>query len=172
MKKSYLISIFFLISMPLFAQNDSLNIKRNKDTSHSLGAGAGFTTGYGISYRQIFNRIGMQFSFAPYYDRTTSRFSTGITLLYTLGKTESTTLYLYQGNHWYYVSQPITNTDPITNQETTKRSTESYVNNGIGFGVEFTVAKNIGLNFMTGYAFYDNFNMLNVTGEIAVYFKY
>jgi hypothetical protein len=30
----------------------------------------------------------------------------------------------------------------------------------------------IGLNLMSGYAFYDNFNGLNVTGEMSIYYKF
>ena len=34
------------------------------------------------------------------------------------------------------------------------------------------MAKRIGLNLMAGYAFYNNFKQLNVTGEAALYYKF
>jgi hypothetical protein len=46
------------------------------------------------------------------------------------------------------------------------------MNNESGFGVEIVMAKRIGLNLMTGYTFYNNFSQLNITGEVALYYKF
>jgi hypothetical protein len=54
----------------------------------------------------------------------------------------------------------------------TKREEEAYFNNGLGFGFEVTIVKNIGFNLMTGYALYQNAKNYNVTGEAALYFKF
>ena len=51
-------------------------------------------------------------------------------------------------------------------------ATDKYMNNGLGFGFEIIIEKNIGLNLMTGYAFYDNFNEINITAETALYYKF
>ncbi len=53
-----------------------------------------------------------------------------------------------------------------------ERITENYFNVGVGIGIEVTLAKRVGLNLMTGYAAYDNFNKLNITGEAALYYKF
>ena len=45
----------------------------------------------------------------------------------------------------------------------------------IGFldtGFPLFIQKRIGLNLMAGYAFYNNFKQLNVTGEAALYYKF
>ncbi len=63
--------------------------------------------------------------------------------------------------------------DPNTNLQVEDiRKTEQYFNNGIGFGIEIIMAKRISLNLMAGYAFYDNFRKLNITGETALYYKF
>lgn len=145
---------------------------------HLLGIGAGFCTGYGLSYRFTPNdKLGFQLNFAPYKSKTIDRYSTGISFTYNLIKNNNSRLYAYQANHLYYNSfvNTISIYDPITNQpkeSTTERVTEKYMNNGLGFGMEITFAKRIGLNIMTGYAFYNNFKEINVTGEMALYYKF
>jgi hypothetical protein len=137
---------------------------------HALGAGAGFTTGYGLSYRFMPIKLGFQINFAPYKTETISRFSYGLTFLYTLITTEKTSLYVYQANHFY----SNTNTqgyNPVNNLYD-KKEEESYFNNGLGFGFEILIVKNVGLNLMTGYASYRNGKELNITGETAIYFKF
>ena len=71
----------------------------------------------------------------------------------------------------YYLDEPKT----ISSPEATKiseRITESFFNNGVGFGMEIIFAKRIGFNIMAGYGAYDNFQQLNVTGETGLYFKF
>ncbi len=45
------------------------------------------------------------------------------------------------------------------------------INNGVGIGMELVAGKHIGFNFMGGYAGYDSFNTINLTGEIGIFFK-
>ena len=96
------------------------------------------------------------------------------------GNKKNTTLFLYQANHYFYDSYigydypaPDPNDpgkEPGPPAET--QVTEQYFNNGIGFGVEVTIVKRLGLNFMAGYGFYENFRRLNITGETALYYKF
>lgn len=157
---------YLLITVLLISFHYSI-AQQNIKTKHSLGAGLGFTTGYGLSYRYTPNKLGFQINFAPYKTETITRISTGITFLYNLKEGETTTLFAYQANHFYSNSEPAWDNAGVKFQKD-----ESYFNNGIGFGVEILVAKNIGLNFMTGYASYKNGKELNVTGEMALYFKF
>lgn len=174
-KHLLIITFFILIITNARAQNTEPEIE-NK-FKHSIGAGAGFTTGYGLSYRYIPGKFGGQVNFAPYHNKETDRYSVGLTFIYQLIESKTTILYLYQGNHYYYTSEimefydpsPIKGNDPISYK---KRVTEGYVNNGLGIGIEFIIAKRIGLNLMAGYAFYDNFKQVNFTGETGLYFKF
>lgn len=138
---------------------------------HSIGLGAGFATGYGLSYRYMPKKFGFQVNFAPFKNSSTTRISTGITFSYDLKIYKSSRLYLYQANHYYYNKEKTTNVD-FNNIPYSSQILESYVNNGLGFGLELTILERLGLNFMTGYAFYENFNGVNVTGEAAIYYKF
>lgn len=42
---------------------------------------------------------------------------------------------------------------------------------GVGMGTEFMFAKHIAINFMIGYAGYENFDRINMTIETGIYFK-
>ncbi|MBA3900013.1 MAG: hypothetical protein H0X62_07355 [Bacteroidetes bacterium] len=145
---------------------------------HGLGIGAGFTTGYGLSYRFFPGKLGFQLNLAPYKTAETARYSAGLTFIYPIIPGNITTLYIYQGNHFLYSSERIyfeDNTRTIESWEPTEftgQRVDQFFNHGIGFGMEIVFAKRMGLNLMAGYAAYDNFKMLNVTGETALYFKF
>jgi len=164
--------LFFSVSFfEIYAQNI------NTDTTdtyfrHAIGAGAGYITGYGLSYRYMPSKYGVQLNFAPYHDAELDRYSLGITFIYKLIKNKISSLYLYEGNHYYYNSQLVYTYDPSKTDPTVNRVKTNYFNNGIGFGIEIIIVKRIGLNLMTGYAFYDNFNQVNITGETALYYKF
>lgn len=146
---------------------------RQEDYKYGIGIGAGFATGYGLSFRYHPQKFGAQVNFAPYKTEDTERYSAGVTFLYNIIESRITNLYIYQANHYFYNSrtQYIYNPD-FPDMEEKIRTTESYFNNGLGFGMEIIIAKRIGFNLMTGYAFYENFEKLNLTGEAALYFKF
>ena len=175
--------IFFLLIGGLIS-NAQVSSEQEKNLlyKHAIGAGAGFTTGYGLSYRYIPSKWGFQINFAPYYTKETERYSIGLTALYRLIESKVSSLFLYEGNHFYYDSY-ITYYDPTNpqvvymsgaaqNNLIKKRETENFVNNGIGVGIEFIIVKRIGFNLMGGYAFYRNFEQLNFTGETGLYYKF
>ncbi|MEI6694589.1 MAG: hypothetical protein WCO13_00865 [Bacteroidota bacterium] len=159
MKTRILMSLLFLLMLveiiPLQAQNDT-------EFKHALGVAAGFTTGYGLSYRYLPTKFGAQATFAPYVDNEREIFSIGITFLYTIVKAENLNLYLYQGNQYYYNKKKLSK--PV--------EVNKYFNNGIGIGIEFTFQKRFGFNIMGGYAGYEDFNKINFTGETALFFKF
>ncbi|MCX6187185.1 MAG: hypothetical protein NTU43_09370 [Bacteroidetes bacterium] len=171
LKKQYLflLTLFLLFKTTSFAQGEYASAyKQAPRPIHSLGAGLGFTTGYGLSYRYTPSKFGVQVNFAPYKTADVSKFSTGLTFLYRLTEGETTSLYLYEANHYYSSSEMVW--DNPSNKNV--RKDEAYFNNGVGFGVEIMVASKIGLNLMTGYASYKNGTELNITGEAALYFKF
>lgn len=177
MKKPRLITaiiyIGLLANMPQVLGQDKVKENKESSSKHGLGAGAGFTTGYGLSYRYTPNKWGAQVNFAPYKDNETERYSIGLSFLYKLIENTNTSLYAYQGNHYYYNSQMQYVYDPIAPlNETYKRVSEGYMNNGLGFGIEIIIAKRISFNLMAGFATYSNFSNINLTGETALYYKF
>jgi hypothetical protein len=156
--------LFLFVSVQANAQNTNEQEPLTK-FKYGVGGGAGFATGYGLSFRYVPKRFGTQVNFAPFKNSETTRYSLGATFLYMLNENKSTNFYLYSSLQ--YVFDP---NNPTVS--TTQRVTESYFNNGLGFGVEIIIAKRVGLNFMAGYAAYDNFKGLNVTGELALYYKF
>ncbi len=185
--KNILIVLFSFFLLFLFQPkiNGQESIKHDVDQEnkfkYAVGAGAGFTTGYGLSYRYFPSKYGAQVNFAPYHTKEIDRYSLGLTLLYMMIESKTTNLFLYQGNHYYYNSEIMYYTDLNQTTQTTqttqpspiqRTNRDSYVNNGIGIGIEFIVSKRIGFNLMAGYAAYKNFEQLNFTGESALYFKF
>lgn len=170
LKQILTILIVLNIVRNAFAQTTSTPTEEYK---YGIGGGAGFTTGYGLSFRYLPKKFGAQLNFAPYKSEDTETYSVGLTFVYKIIESKITNLYLYQGNHYYYNSYMGYSYNPnIPYNEELVKITESYMNNGVGFGIEIIMAKRIGLNLMAGYAFYDNFKKLNITGEAALYYKF
>lgn len=173
----------FIISLAILGFCSTLTFAQETDQEtktyrHSLGIGAGFTTGYGLSYRYFPTKLGLQLNFAPYKTKETAQYSAGLTFIYPIIPGQVASLYVYQGNHYFYNSHIIYYMNETMKEESfeptgfRKRIEESYFNNGLGFGMELAFAKRMGFNLMAGYAFYDNFRQINVTGETALYFKF
>lgn len=164
--------IFFIHPRVSGQQTDSVKHK------HAIGIGAGFTTAYGLSYRYTPSRFGVQVNFAPFKNDYVTSVSTGVTFLYTLIPGNVASLFLYQGNHYYYKRETLYYEDATKNisapgkSNFSETSTDSYVNNGVGFGIELRFAKQVGFNLMAGYASYVNFTQINITGEVGLYFKF
>jgi hypothetical protein len=162
--------VFLII---LFACTSAIAQETEPKYKFGIGGGAGFATGYGLSFRYVPKRLGVQVNFAPYKTSDLERYSVGVTLLYLLIENKISNLFIYQANHYYYNSQLVTYYNPnLPNSEEKIRTTEGYVNNGVGFGIEIIMAKRISLNLMTGYAFYNTFSQLNITAEVALYYKF
>jgi len=142
---------------------------------HSIGFCAGFTTGYGFSYRFIPKKFGFQLTFAPFYTDhgKTSVISAGFTLLRRISETRGSNFYVYFANHYFYNRYASEELNPITytynnNTYTTNKSW----NTGIGIDFEWHAQKRIVLNLMAGIAQYNTFASLLPTGEIAIYYRF
>lgn len=167
MKRKIVLTIFlYSLGNFCFAQ------ETKKTWKSEFGAAAGFTTGYGISYRGYYEKIGFQATFFPYKSSTFSNFSTGFTLLYKLIQKEKTNFYLYQGNHYFYSRDSYLATNQQGNPGPDIVNTNEYYNVGIGAGIEIVTLKNIGFNFMGGIAGYDSFEFITLTGEFGVFYKF
>lgn len=164
------ILIFLLI---LFFVNETISGQEKDDTinrtkfKHALGFGAGFTTGYGLSYRFMPNKLGVQTNFAPFKNNYETWLSFGITFLYKLIETKSTNLFLYQGNHYFYRKEKY-----LGYYNNSPDQVDKYFNNGLGIGIEFIILKRLSFNLMGGYAGYRNFEQISFTGETGLYFRF
>ncbi len=164
MKK--LISIL-LIVIPLLSYGQNAE-KNNNDLKFGIGAAAGFSTGYGLSFRYWPSDWGLQVTSAPYYSSDDAQISFGLTTLRTIKDDGRIKLFLYWGNHilyekysYYYDSYY----DGV-HKHTTWIS-------GIGPGFEFTLFDKVSFNLMFGVATYvDGDFMLNMTGETGLYYKF
>lgn len=168
-KIALLISTLFISAPLVFAQSNNAqqNDSEKVEYHHALGGAAGYTTGYGLSYRYYNNRFFAQATFAPYMTEDNARISAGIAFMYRVSDNEIANLFLYQANHYYYTKS--TDYSYYSGDRTVDE--HHQVNNGLGFGMEFSVDQVV-LSIMTGFAAYDNFTQMGLTGEIGVYYKF
>ena len=151
--------------------------------THEIGFAAGYTTGYGLSYRQWFhNGYGVQLTCGPYYDKsgstTNGSVSLGLTGLRMLSATGNLNLYLYLSGHWLY-----NYTDQIVqwydyNYEYPYDQSVVMVTHDFyfGFGPALDIhGRRISFNIMTGLRYNTDFNSnfhIGPTIESALYFAF
>ena len=170
MKTKILLLLFaILFSCSIFGQETS-----NVHYKHSIGFGAGFTTGYGFSYRYIPKKMGFQLNFAPFYTEhgKYATVSVGLTLLRRIAATRVSNFYVYFANHYFSNKYKKDDYNSITNSYTNSYVSKTAWNSGIGVGFEFHAQKRIVLNLMAGLAQYDTFASLLPTGEMALYYRF
>jgi hypothetical protein len=148
------------LQVTLLGQEKGDTLSKTK-FSNFLGVAAGFTTGYGLSYRYWPKKFGIQVTFAPYENKYEAHYSLGVAFLFKVIETDKTNFFLYQGNHLLF------NTDKYYERN---HDVNSY--NGIGIGIEFIILKRISFNLMGGYAGLENFTNIGFTGETGLYFRF
>ena len=173
----------FLLSTSLLLCLTSLSLGQDSTSSkvlrHSVGLVAGSTTGLGFGYKYLSPiKLGVQANYIPV--KTSSEFNQvfGLTFSYDIITTDKSKLYLYQSNSlWqekrlgYSYRYYDYNTDSYIETLVPDQSNNTW-NHGIGFGMEFVSAERIGINVMTGYGAYSNWEFLTITAEIALFFKF
>jgi hypothetical protein len=166
----------FLTHNKAYAQEEAEADVFKVEYKHHLGAAAGFTTGYGLSYRYNFSRYALQLTFSPYITEDHKVISSGIGFLYYLSKDKRVNFYLYQANHFHYRYEKYGyyNYDAYYSHghDEWEKYEESNIHNGIGFGVELISHNRISTNAMVGYAAYNNFSNFSLTGELAIYYRF
>ena len=95
-----IVLILIFSSTMLFAQ-DTIKRAAEPHYKYGIGGGAGFATGYGLSFRYIPKKFGAQVNFAPFKNKETERYSAGVTFIYMLIESKISNLFLYQANHYY-----------------------------------------------------------------------
>ena len=161
MRISILLSIIIL-----FFLNTSVFGQEKLDTQvetkkHSLGIAAGSTIGYGLAYRYMPKRFGVQITthIIPngWYNNNS------VTFLYQLRKRKYSKFFLYQSNlysnYWGYGFMMMS-------------APSFHWNNGLGFGVELFLGKHLGLNLMGGIGCYDSFKEITLTAESGLFYKF
>ena len=124
----------------------------DKVGNHNIGAGAGFITGYGLSYRRWFGRFGFQVTGAPYYvnnkHNRENTSSIGVTALMKITEAKFVNLIAYAGPH-YFISEYRYKTNSDIYYDSDRAENVFF---GAGPGLDFHFL-NISLNLMFGYFF-------------------
>lgn len=166
--KLCLLTLFFLLFEFAGYAQETGDILTHTKYKHYIGAAAGLTTGYGMSYRYWPTRFGAQGTFGLSGSRNSNnvlykaRYSFGMAFLYKAVDTDLVNLFFYQGNHYNYYFN--------TNYSGGGYS-EAYWFNGIGLGLELCVDR-LSMNLMGGYAAYSSFSGFGLTGEIGLYYRF
>lgn len=160
-------TLVFLIALILScsflnAQTDTPPNQKNSGKTisykHGIGVAAGFSTGYGFSYRYMHNKFGVQATCLPIIkNKNDISLSSGLTFIYKLVETKQTALYLYESNHWYYFSFYSSGEyyNHSLEDNTTKQTdfVESNGYTGLGIGFEIFLWDWFSINIMSGYAY-------------------
>lgn len=183
MKKFSLILVFLLIFFGAIAQeSDATKGSAKVSTPHEIGFAAGFSTGYGLSYRYWPKVVGVQFTAFPFVSDDESYISLGLTSLFELDSRDWYRFFGFIGTHLniqeyddeVYSSGFDYNGYYSTLVETNKVEKKKYIV-GIGPGIEFTPGGRIGINIMTGFQFqYVDKNDWGTypTIESGIYFRF
>ncbi|MGB1040361.1 MAG: hypothetical protein ACPGVD_05775 [Flavobacteriales bacterium] len=164
---------FSQIEEPGSRNNTKPKFEHKRNSRHALGLAAGATTGFGLSYLYMPSKLCFQVTFVPYKDQTSALYSAGLTFLYRLREGEKMNFLLYQGNHLISRTETNYTYNPTTYQSVASgKTTNTGFNNGIGIGFEFFLSESVSFNLMGGYAGYNNFERITVTGEGALFYKF
>ena len=180
MKNLILVLIVFLsLSMEKVSCQEQATTDNKKIFKNGLGVAAGFTMGYGLSYRYQPKRFGAQITFSPYKDKETTQISSGLTFVLKLAETNDkyVNFFAYQSNSYFHgeYSDTYNSSDSNINIHISSyivNSKKDFFNNGIGIGVEFFAFNGFTFDMMGGYAFYKNFSEYRLTGETSLLFKF
>jgi hypothetical protein len=145
----------------------------------NIGAAAGFSTGYGLSYRHWLKPFGIQGTFAPYYStdeyETFANVSCGLTFLYLLKEARIINLFLYGGPHFWYYYDKYKDGDLVYSYGDDDTEIDRWLFVGGGPGLDFHFWQ-VSINLMFGVMFRANLfageSGVNPTGEIGLYYSW
>jgi len=169
--------IFIVIFVSVLGTN--LKAQKKENLKHYFGTAAGFSTGYGLSYRFLPKNFGFQITYySSYHPKSYFNLSAGISLFQMLKKSSKSSFYLYEAST-YYLMQYLKSRNSPTG-EIIQPYNYSNFRTGLGFGIELIFFKRISLNIMSGYSIYSgkkSFNPINlvfyhgITAEIGLFYK-
>jgi len=170
--KNFLIILFLLISAKGLAyEKDSLKTSNFK---HELGFHIGSTSGYGLSYRVWYKKIGLQASFYPNINKgnnTNYTFVYGVNLDYKLKQSKFVDAYYFVGGS--ASSKKTYNTCYFEPWLCSEPKFHHSINLGTGLGLDFKFADAMVLSTQFGYGIYsiNNFYQGNIAGGISLLYK-
>jgi len=137
---------------------------------HNIGAGAGFATGNGLSYRHWFpSKFGFQITMAPLYSKNEQWVSAGLSVLRIFKQARFVNLFGYTGIHGLY---RYINNDDNTIDGADEEQKTIYFGAGPGIDIHFW---HLSLNIMFGYAglveLPDDFGA-QFSAETALYYSF
>jgi len=175
-------TILLIVLVPFLLDFSTVFSDENQVGTYNIGLGAGFVTGYGLSYRQWFGKNGAQITLTPYYSSDTSEtnftMSFGVVGLRMLKEARFVNLFAYYGAHFWYsydkrtdliISYPQTTE---VSQVTYTRNKKIFVGGGPGLDIHFwKLSFNVmfGLDFTSDMA---NSTGINFTGETGLYYSF
>ncbi len=126
----------FLFLVIIFFSNYRLKAQQSDTISSPslLGFALGTSTGFGLTYRNVAYKFGGQFTLGSNYNDI----SVGITPIFMVRRDKIANLFIYNGNHFYYIPER-------------QRYT---ITNGIGLGVDINTQTPVMFSFMIGAASY------------------
>jgi hypothetical protein len=138
-----------------------------------VGIGAGFTTGYGVSIKYQPRKDGIQLNFFPYLDNGTKQalVCTGLEYNHDLWDGTYSNVYFYIASSYTYYQHTVVNYNYYSGSYDVS-SIKRTINTGCGIGVETNTKKRFVVDIMAGFAQYDSFKQLSLTGEAALHFKF
>lgn len=163
-----MLALFTVNPDPVKAQVQDTPSDFNQPYVYEIGAAAGFSTGYGLSFRYWPKKYGIQVNFAPYYDEYGSMISLGTTGLMQVEDNGWSRFFFYLGNHLHYDKM-------FADDYTPEDQTNLTWVVGAGPGLELLIKERVGINVMFGVASYldtDGYWMLNLTGETGLYYRF
>jgi len=150
--------ILFSFCLSIF----SFSAMAQDNSAHHIGASAGVTTGFGLSYRYWPTKLGLQVTALPTFIKDEgSMTSFGASVLYTLNDGNKIDLYSYLGNSIIYIKD--------------NSYSELTYNAGVGFGLKFDIFDELNINVQFGYGgmnIASNYSMFSMVGEAGFYYNF
>jgi hypothetical protein len=139
-----------------------------------FGIGAGFTTGWGLSLKYQPRKDGIQLNAVPYINNNdkTELICVGLAYTHDLWDGEDCNVYFYLAGSYTYNTVNETSYSYYTYQQTSTLNTTRVINSGLGVGLSYNTKKRVVIDVMAGYAQYDSFKQLFLTGEISLHYKF
>lgn len=167
MKKLLVLLFISQVSIfTIFSQSGEDN-----NLSHYIGGAAGFSTGYGLSYRYWPGDYGTQIVFTPISNDYQTSINLGTAVLKNLHVTKYTRLFLYlAGNGTYKRSKREVYNEESKDWEETGFEQDFTGTVGIGPGLELYLFRNIVIDVMFGFSL--GTGGLGFTAETALYYRF
>jgi len=174
--KSFFILFFVCITAIAFPQDSR--------SSHYIGIHAGSTTAYGLSYRFWPNKLGLEFTTLPTFQKIpptnknliNSTISTGLSILYKIKENKIVDLYAYVGGFTLFKKTHTAEYEGGSYQTIYIKHEQLDLNLGLGIGTRFKFLEVMDFNLQLGYGMY-KINQPNqfysqVAGEVGLYYNF